>query len=214
MPLLLHEPILPPGEWGLWRIAESEQELRSGVTLHDRELDQLHCIKGEERRREFLAARLLLHRMSGRNDRAELVKDTDGKPHLEDSLFYVSISHTVGYSAAIAHPRQCGIDVQRIVPKIRQLAPKFVGEGEQTQLTEEDELVQLHFIWAAKEAIYKAYGRRQLDFKRQLTVDLGERSVGRLITDEVAMEFALRFRRYEGFVLVAAVERSLPAAEC
>ena len=145
--------------------------------------------------------------MSGRAERAELVKDTDGKPHLEDSLFYVSISHTVGYSAAIAHPRQCGIDVQRIVPRIRRLAPKFVGPTEQTQLNETEELIQLHLIWSAKEAMYKAYGRRQLDFKEHLFVRLGVLPSGRIETGEGVMEFELHFRVYETFVLAGAVER-------
>ncbi|CAH1001699.1 hypothetical protein LEM8419_02605 [Neolewinella maritima] len=208
MPLYFHDALLPPGEWGLWSITESEHELRGHVHLSTAEQHQLLLIKGAERRREFLAARLLLHRMSGRSTRAELVKDSDGKPHLPDSDFFVSISHTVGYSAAVAHPRPCGIDVQRIVPRIRRLAPKFVGETEWSQLTETDELVQLHLIWAAKEAMYKAYGRRQLDFRRDLVVDLVDRT-GRLLGEQ-PMEFTLAFREYEMFVVVAAVRRSLP----
>lgn len=207
MPLIFQTTLDSPGEWGLWRISEPEEVLRNAVDLHAREGAQLAAIKGEERRREFLAARLLLHHMSGRAERAELVKDTDGKPHLEDSLFYVSISHTVGYSAAVAHPRQCGIDVQRMVPRIRRLAPKFVGSAERAQLTKTDELTQLHLIWSAKEAMYKAYGRRQLDFREHLFVELGEVPSGRLVTGETVMDFELHYRCYPDFVLVAAVER-------
>ena len=209
MPLLFHDLLLPPGEWGLWSITESEDWLRGRLALFPREEEQLRCIKGEERRREFLAARQLLHHMSGRSARAELVKDTDGKPHLPDSKFFVSISHTVGYSAAVAHPRPCGIDVQRIVPRIVNLAPKFVGAGERKQLTEEKELEQLHLIWAAKEAIYKAYGRRQLDFKRNLSVELGEQPTGRLRRGAVRMDFELAYKIYPTFVLVAAVQCGL-----
>lgn len=162
---------------------------------------------GEERRKEFLAARLLLHKMSGRDQRAELVKDTDGKPHLEDSLFYVSISHTVGYSAAIAHPHQCGIDVQRIVPRIRRMAHKFVGPTEQKQLDEGDELSRLHLIWSAKEAMYKAYGKRQLDFRKNLFVDLGNSPSARLIAGDHAMDFDIHYKVYPSFVLVGVVAR-------
>ena len=165
MPLFFHESIQPPGEWGLWRIDESEEWLRQELGVHVHEEAQLMRIKGQERRREFLAARLLLHRMSGRDDRGALVKDTDGKPHLTNSLFFVSISHTVGHSAAMAHPHVCGIDVQRIVPRITHLAHKFVGKEENHQLLPDQELTQLHLIWSAKEAMYKAYGRRAAGFQ-------------------------------------------------
>ncbi len=150
--------------------------------------------------------------MSGRAERAELVKDDDGKPHLEDSLFFVSISHTVGFSAAIAHPRPCGIDVQRMVPRIRGMAHRFVGPEEATQLQEPYALTQLHLIWAAKEAMYKAYGRRQLDFRQQLLVDLADYTVGQgtargsILLDDRFLAFHLEYREYAGYVLVAAVE--------
>ncbi len=149
--------------------------------------------------------------MSGRAQRAELVKDDDGKPHLEDSLFFVSISHTVGYSAAIAHPRSCGIDVQRTVPRIIKLAPRFVGPEENKRLEARYALTQLHLLWAAKEAMYKAYGRRQLDFREQLMVDLSNytagtgRAHGSIRLEQQVLSFHLEYREYPGYVLVAAV---------
>lgn len=213
MPVILHENQHAPGEWGLWHITESEDWLRQNVNLFSDEIKSLALIKGEGRRREFLAARILLHHMSGRPDRGELFKDDAGKPHLRDSIFHVSISHTVNYSAAIAHPNPCGVDVQRIVPRIRRLAGKFVGAGERLQLTPEHELLQLHLIWSAKEAMYKAFGRRQLDFKEHLFVDFGvftpatNTGTAYLKKGDAEMLFDLDFRVYDGFVLVGCVER-------
>ena len=215
MALLFQADFEPPGEWGLWHITESEADLRGGIELFAAEREQLDCIRGEGRRREFLAARHLLHRMSGRTERGELFKDTNGKPHLRDSPFHVSISHTVNYSAAIAHPRPCGIDVQRIVPRIRRLARKFVGPAEARLLAGlSDDLLHLHLIWSAKEALYKAYGRRQLDFKEHLFTDFpvdlsaGAGAGGELRTGEGVRTFDLRYRLYSDFVLVGAVESS------
>jgi 4'-phosphopantetheinyl transferase len=151
--------------------------------------------------------------MSGRSVRGELFKDEAGKPHLKDSHFHVSISHTVNYAAAIAHPNPCGIDVQRIVPRIRKMADKFVGPGERLQLTQEHELLQLHLIWSAKEAMYKAFGRRQLDFKDHLVVDFGyfnaEATSGSafLKKGDIEMLFDLNFRVFDDFVLVGCVEQ-------
>ena len=215
MPLLFQEDFLPPGEWGVWHIAEPEAELRSELRLFSAEREQLDRIKGKGRRREFLAARHLLHKMSGRAERGELYKDADGKPHLRDSPFYVSISHTVDYSAAVAHPRPCGIDVQRIVPRIRKLARKFVGPAEARLLSGlPDDLLHLHLIWSAKEALYKAYGRRQLDFKQHLFTDFpADLTGGAVAGAELRIGggvrvFDLRYRLYDDFVLVGAVESS------
>lgn len=220
MAVILHEHLHEPGEWGLWHITESEEWLRENVHLFPAEQKGLASIKGAGRRREFLAARMLLHFMSGRSERGELHKDDAGKPHLRDSHFHVSISHTVNYAAAIAHPNPCGVDVQRIVPRIRQMAHKFVGAAEQEQIIPEHELLQLHLIWSAKEAMYKAFGRRELDFRKNLFVDFAGFSPENLSATAflrkgvVEMCFALDFRRYEDFVLVGCVEQTpLPVRE-
>lgn len=216
MPALLHENFQSHGEWGLWHITETEDWLRTNTDLSPAETKAITCIKGEGRRREFLAARILLHQMSGRAERGELFKDAAGKPHLRSSTHHVSISHTVNYAAAIAHPNPCGIDVQRIVPQIRRLAEKFIGPGEQAQLTNEFELVQLHLIWSAKEAMYKAFGQRQLDFKKHLFVDLGSftadatKGTAYLRKDKVEMLFDLDYMVFDEFVLVGCVERVPP----
>ncbi|NJO86971.1 MAG: hypothetical protein HC821_02740, partial [Lewinella sp.] len=119
MPLIFNEAMLAHGmrgNVGLWNIVESEADLAVGLALHPAETEQLATIKGEGRRREFLAARQLLHTMSGRAVRGELRKDEHGKPHLVASPLRVSISHTTGFSAAVAHPLPCGVDVQVFVP--------------------------------------------------------------------------------------------------
>lgn len=216
MAVILHEHLHEPGEWGLWHITEREAWLLENVELFPAEHQGLQAIKGQGRRREFLAARMLLHYMSGRDERGELFKDEMGKPHLRDSHFHVSISHTVNYAAAIAHPNPCGIDVQRIVPRIRRMAHKFVGAAEQEQLVPEHELLQLHLIWSAKEAMYKAFGRREMDFRKHLFVNFGQFSPLNLTAtaflrkDDVEMNFDLDFRRYEEFVLVGCVEQPSP----
>jgi 4'-phosphopantetheinyl transferase len=213
LPVLLHEDFHAPGKCGLWHITETEEWLRENISLSPIETEAIERIKGKDRRREFLAARILLHHMSGRSKRGELFKDDAGKPHLRDSIFHVSISHTENYAAAIAHPNPCGIDVQRIVPRIRRLTGKFVGLGERIQLTPEFELLQLHLIWSAKEAMYKAFGRGQLDFKDHLFVDFGPftakttKGTAFLKKGKAEMLFDLDFMAFDDFVMVGCVER-------
>jgi 4'-phosphopantetheinyl transferase EntD len=93
------------------------------------------------------------------------------------------------------------------------MAGKFVGPGERTQLIPEFELLQLHLIWSAKEAMYKAFGRRQIDFKDHLFVDLGEfsakatKGTAYLKRGGIEMLFDLDFKVFDEFVLVGCVER-------
>ncbi|NJC25544.1 4'-phosphopantetheinyl transferase family protein [Neolewinella antarctica] len=212
MPVQFHEPLRSPGEWGLFHITETEDVLLNQAHLYTDEARQLSLVRGKGHRKEFLAARILLHQMSGRSVRGELRKDTAGKPHLADSHFHVSISHTVNYAAAVAHPNPCGVDVQRIVGKIARIAPRFMSTAETVQLKETNNLVQMHLIWSAKEAMYKAFGRRQIDFKEHLYVDLGNFSLSNttaaavLRTPDVTMVFDLDYRIFDDFVVVACVE--------
>lgn len=215
MPLILQEKLGDAGDLGLWRIDESEAVLYNRIQLSKAETDQFKSIKGEGRRKEFLAARHLLHKLSGRENRGVLIKDEFGKPYLEDSRFSVSISHTDSLSAAIGYPQNCGVDVQVFVPKIRRLAPRFMGVAENAQLTDANRLIFQHLVWSAKEAMYKAYGRRELDFRAHLFVDLAGiplergKTIGRLQKDDLTIEYTLDYRIYErNYMLVVAIENS------
>lgn len=215
MPLILKGNInadLPAGHLGLWRIEESEGALTENLHLAPAEQEQLASIMGEGRRKEFLAARHLLHRMSGRELRGALVKDEHGKPHLDGSDHQISISHTERLSAAVAHPRACGIDVQVFVAKIRRLAHRFTGPEEEHQLTDANRLIFQHLIWSAKEAMYKAYGRREVDFRENLFIDLTgiplERgtTTGKLHKGDLEIDYRIDYQIFErNYMLVTAV---------
>lgn len=162
MPIIHHQSLEAPGELGLWQIEESEDWFLERLQLFPKEQAQLAKIKGH-RRIEWLAARQLVHQMSGRQDRAAFVKDEFGKPHLEDAEWEISISHSRDISAAIAAPVAVGIDVQKVVPKISRIIPKFMNTAEQANLDAVHHILHAHVYWGAKEALYKAYGRRALD---------------------------------------------------
>lgn len=163
MPLIRHDNLSPEGELGIWDINETESWFLQELLLYPHELRQLSIMKGR-RRIEWLAARQLIHQMSGRPVRGAFIKDEHGKPHLDQSSWQISISHSHGLAAAIAAPSRCGIDIQFIVPKITRLAHKFLRPEERDSIVPEHELDQLHFFWGAKEALYKAYGRKKLEF--------------------------------------------------
>lgn len=201
------------GSLGVWRIDEEEGKLSKQLALSDEESKQLALIKGQGRRREFLAARCLLHQLSGRQARGNLVKDAHGKPYLAGSAFHVSISHTHQYSAAVGHVQACGVDIQLFVAKINRIAPRFMSPRELVFLTDANRLIFQHLVWSAKEAMYKCYGLREIDFRQHLLVDLAGipleagTTKGYLRKDNISHSFRLDYRIFAGkYMLVAAVE--------
>lgn len=211
MPLKIHRYLDPEGEIGLWNITEAAEFFEDKLELAAEELEQLDRLKGH-RRIEWLAARWLLHKMSGRQFRGACLKDEHGKPYLQGSLFSISISHSRELAAVIAAPRAVGIDIQKIVEKIDRIAHKFMREEETESLEPDTELTHLHVYWGAKEALYKAYGRRQLDFREHIHIKPFQlkgtkgQFKGEVIKDEFHATYLLEYEIIDEFVLVYAME--------
>lgn len=212
MPLLYHNDLGPAGQLGLWQITETEQDLLPSLALSGQEKVQLARIKGH-RRVEWLAVRRLVHDMSGRLQRAHFVKDEHGKPFLEDSDWEISISHSRSICAAIAGPQPVGIDIQLIVPKIERIAHKYMREEEMESLHPATRINHLHVYWGAKEALYKAYGRRQIDFCQHILIDPfsyspeGGQFTGSIRKGLIHEQYALTYFEHENYVVVYAVLR-------
>lgn len=213
MPLYLHEHLETGGELGLWNIEEEEEWFLHKLLLSPMELRQLSRMKGR-RRLEWLAVRQLVHTMSGREKRGAFIKDEFGKPHLEKSTYHISISHSETLAAAIAGPVSVGIDIQKIVPKITRIAHKFLRDEEREIIAEHNLIKHMHLYWGAKEALYKAYGRRELDFRQHIFIEPFplESSAGvmqgSVKKGDFFAKYELSFRTIQDFVLVYASESS------
>ncbi len=210
MPIALHRNLKPDTQLGIWEITESEDWFLDQLDLQAAELSQLNSIRGH-RRLEWLSVRQLIHHMSGRKDRAALTKDAFGKPFLENSDFFISVSHSRDAAAAIAASGLVGIDIQQIVSKIDRLAPKFMRPEELASLRPDTRIEHLHVYWCAKEALYKAYGRRQLDFCTHLFVEPFEFETqatfrGHVRKNDVDITFSMQFEWWRDYVLVYGVE--------
>ena len=213
MSLLLHRHLAPAGELGIWKIEEPESFFRERLDLWPAEREQIEGMKGE-RRLEWLAGRYLLHYMSGREIRGACLIDEYGKPHLENSLFQISISHSHDLAAVIAAPGAVGVDVQFMVEKIGRIAHKFMREEETESLLPDTRLEQLHVFWGAKEALYKAHGRRQIDFRENLFVEpfpyspKGGQTRGWIRKDGSEWGVEVHYELIGAYMLVWAVEGS------
>ena len=211
MPLIVHRKLPSDAELGLWRITESEAFFSQQLDLSDAERAYIARIKGH-RRLEWLAGRLLLHHLSGRETRGACYKVEFGKPHLENSRYDISISHSRELAAVLAAPRRVGIDIQKLVGKIERLTHKFLRPNELASLSTTQRLEHLHVYWGAKEALYKAYGRRELDFRQHLLItpfsfDLHRGQChGTVHKDAHHSEYQLHYEQLDDYILVYALE--------
>ena len=200
---------------GIWKIDETEPYFLERLELNDSEAVELAKTKGR-RRLEWLASRYLVHHLFSDDpawDRIPMHKDEFGKPHLNDAEFHVSFSHSYEFVAVILGKMTVGIDIQKFVPKITALERKFMRKVESESLSEKTRLEHLHLYWGAKEALYKCYGRRRLDFKQHILVEpfgyqaFGQ-TTGRVIKDGFQQTYEIIFMKTGNYFLVYALEKT------
>lgn len=208
MPIFFTKKIAPSGIVGVWKIEESEDFFHDNMDLTTTEWEELQRIQHSYRRKEWLASRYLLHLLSGRTLRGACLKDAYGKPYLENSPFQISISHSHETAAVIAAPCLVGIDIQLLTPKIEKVAHKFLSTTEIQSIHPSYTLAHLHVYWGAKEALYKAYGKKELDFRNNIFVEpfeyVSETATlkGTVQKNDVAIDFQVYYHILEKTMLV------------
>ena len=199
------------GQLGIWKIEEPERFFTERLVLAEVEQAELAPLRGR-RRLEWLASRYLIHDLLSDEpewDRIPLRKDGFGKPHLYGSPLHLSFSHTHEWVAVIVSEVPVGIDIQVFVERIGRLKGKFMRAGELASLVEKTELEHLHFYWGAKEALYKAYGRRELDWREHILVKPFDyqkvtASFGQVCKGDFCQNYELVFERHPAFFLSIA----------
>ena len=125
---------------------------------------KLEDFKSNSRKMEFIASRILRHRIVG-FDKIEY--NEVGAPYIKGRGF-ISISHTHSMAAlAINNKFQIGLDLEKQRENILSLKHKFMSEEEELLFDTEDKKVVTK-IWSAKEALYKLAGRKGIHFKSEL----------------------------------------------
>jgi glycosyltransferase involved in cell wall biosynthesis/4'-phosphopantetheinyl transferase EntD len=155
----------------VWHVTEQEDFFLPKLVFSPTETTEFSLLKGKKRV-EWLASRYLLHLLLDKEERVFWEKDEFGKPFLPKNDIFFNISHSGEMVAVIIGEQTVGIDIQVFTPKMERVARKFMSEKDISALPKEQLLDFLHIYWAAKEALYKAYSRRELDFKEHIFVDL------------------------------------------
>lgn len=197
---------------GIWEITETEEELYLKAYLNSSEIDFLKGVKSENRRREWLAVRCLLNEILEKP--CTILYTDTGKPYLKEPEVFVSISHTAGFAAvAINAKEETGIDIQTKSHKLSRISHKFLSEGEFFGIAPSETDEKLILYWCAKEALYKVYGKKEVDFKAHLFIepfDLKKEGemIGAVKKDGFIKNYLLHYYLFEGIVM-AMVKREI-----
>jgi 4'-phosphopantetheinyl transferase len=133
----------------------------------------------------------------------ELRYTEQNKPYLAGRKEHISISHSHNRLVMIVNRQaNTGIDIELVRDKVLAIRHKFLNPREAAFAG--TDVQKLITIWAAKEAMYKCYGLKQLDFKAHLSVMDFDSSVifGKIETQEFRREFHLISERIDDYMLV------------
>ena len=153
----------------VWQITESLGELINYFKIDEKEKYVVEQFKNDQRKLQWLISRILIQQLLNAMEKIAVVYDEYGKPHLANSDHKISISHSKNYVAVIlSKEHKVAIDIELIEPRIEKLSNKFMTSSELASLHEEGKIEQMYIVWCAKEALYKLYGKKELDFKKHL----------------------------------------------
>ena len=147
----------------LWHITETLDEL---LERNSKEVQSQSLIyKNETHRKQFLAKHLLLKEL---NLTGKVSYLPDGKPVLDEGQ-YISISHSGPYVGMAISQCSVGIDIEKNHPKLKTIANRFINDKDFFKKQTNN---KLHWIWTAKESIYKLAGIKGLSFKNDIFIEL------------------------------------------
>jgi phosphopantetheinyl transferase len=171
MPVILNKIIDEHTRLAVWKIEETEEELLRGLQLKTHELDFIASLNNGKRLLHWLSTRLLLRTMLQTNDYIDSRMDDQGKPYLVNGDYQISFSHSFDYaSVMISKDKHVGVDIELIKDKIQKIKSKFLKPAELSGLPAKDSTLALYICWCAKEAIYKWYGKKGLEFKKHIDI--------------------------------------------
>jgi len=185
---------------GLWKISETEGQLTKMATSKGISLDNKLKSSHKTRIIQWLATRLLLNELIG----DETINYNQlGKPQLNNGSF-ISISHSNYFVAvAINKNNDCGIDIEKITPKIERIKHKFLNQTDLKKITTNKDLT---IYWGAKEALYKYYGKKEVIFIENLLIKNFSKNnllfKGEILMDSFQIELPMTYEKIEDYILV------------
>lgn len=208
MPLVVKRHLQDGVEMGIWEITETVDELLAQLTLTEREDSIFKVLHGDTRKKQWLAYRMIIKKIINSPDILDINYSAFGRPMILNMATRISVSHSGSYAAAmVSYNKPVGIDIEKIHPRIEKVVYKFLNEHELIDLQNDYTIEHMHVCWSAKEAIYKFYHRRQLDFKENILLEpfvFNQSGIieGRIQLPDMTKRLRLHYERFDGYMLV------------
>ncbi|MGB3180553.1 MAG: 4'-phosphopantetheinyl transferase superfamily protein [Cyclobacteriaceae bacterium] len=193
---------------GHWHLAESAEKLQQMMEAQDLPAAGGLSIAHPRRRAEWMAGRLLLAALL--SEAGEVPeppeKDTYGKPYFRRAPWQPALSHRHPWVVGMLHTQEAaGIDIEKPDEKLRRLSHKFLCDPERDDAADDPEALCIY--WAAKEALYKMYGKKGVIFRDQLHIEPFQRGERGVITGHIRMPdmertVTMHFERLDELFLV------------
>jgi len=136
--------------------------------------------------------------------------NAEGKPELKQEDCHISISHSHDKLVIICN-KECatGVDIELIRDKVLKIKDKFLSQQELNEAN--DNVEKLIIYWAAKEALYKLYGLKEVEFAKHLFVhffDLNKEGkiLGEINLDSFRKKFNLHYEKLDDYMLVYIID--------
>ena len=167
MPLFYQQDINQTTRLGVWKIEEEEDFFLRSVPLQ-------RSITHPHKRLQHLAGRYLLRFLFPNFPNEEIEIADTRKPFLPDEQYHFSISHCGNYAAAlVSSTARVGIDIENITPRVEKIKHKFLHPDELLFVHKHEKAKQtelLTLLWSSKEAMFKWWGRGDVDFSEVLRI--------------------------------------------
>jgi 4'-phosphopantetheinyl transferase EntD len=206
MGIVINRQVNDQCKLGVWKITEDFHQLLSRLRLDNDDRATLLNFKNPKRKLEWLAVRVLLDQLTGKENK--ILYNGNRRPYLLDQDYNISISHSDQYTTVLlCKEKHVGIDIEKMQSKIEHIAFKFLSEKEMESLDARQKIYHLYLHWCAKEALFKVCNRKQVSFRQHLFIEpftpLQEGTLtGRVETAELQFRLKMHYFSVENYPLV------------
>jgi 4'-phosphopantetheinyl transferase len=155
----------------VWEIQETLEQLLEISILSELEQMILAEIEIPHKKIQFVIKHLLLQVLSkqAKIENSSIHKDDNGKPFFSHHSVHISVSHTSDFLGIALHKtKPIGLDLENPREQLMRIIPR-ICRPEEVSLVNGKLHIATH-LWCIKEALYKLYGKRGVDFRTNLLV--------------------------------------------